>query len=64
MISSLEKRDVVLCFLQVCDICPGMFTLPLGVIGRLCSVIVALSGHLYYFADFKSQKVHFGIIWP
>ena len=32
----------------LCAICCGLFALPFGVIGRLCSVIVALPGHLYY----------------
>ena len=30
----------------MCTVCEGLFPLPLGVTGRLCSVIVAISGHL------------------
>ena len=31
-----------------CTVCLGLFPLPLGVFGRLCSLIVALPCHLYY----------------
>ena len=37
------------------------FALPLGIIGRLCSVIVAIPGHiLYYFSWFSyiNKEVH------
>ena len=30
----------------LCTVCHGLFALPLGVIGRLCSVSVATPGHL------------------
>ena len=31
-----------------CSVCHGLFALPLGLIGWLCSVTVALPGHLLY----------------
>ena len=31
------------------SVCHNLFSFPLGVIGRLYSVIVALPGHLYFF---------------
>ena len=31
--------------LYLCTVCLGLFALPLGVIGRLCSLVVALSHH-------------------
>ena len=39
-------------------VCLGVFALPLGVIGRLCSVIVLLPGYLlhYYFYLFCLSK--------
>ena len=33
----------------LCTVYHGLFALPIGVIGRLCYVIVVLPGHLYYF---------------
>ena len=32
----------------LCNICHGLFALPLGVIFRLCFVIVAIPKHLLY----------------
>ena len=32
----------------LCTVCLGLFSLPLGVIGGLCSVIVGLPGQEYY----------------
>ena len=32
--------------IYVCTIYNGLFAIPLGVIGRLCSVTVAIPGHL------------------
>ena len=55
MITSLGTRELVawlLCFLWVYNVfavCHNLFSFPLGVIGRLYSVIVALPGHLYFF---------------
>ena len=34
------------CLRFVCAVCRSLLTVHLGVIGRLCSVIVALPGHL------------------
>ena len=50
VITLLRKTElVVLIFLSLCDVfCFSLFALPLGVIDRLCSVVVALPGHLYY----------------
>ena len=48
-----ERESWLLCLSLVCGVCTvchGLFTFPLGVIGRLCSVIVALSGHLLYYS--------------
>ena len=42
----------MLSFSLVCDLCTvqqGLFTLPIGVTNRLCSVIVAITGQLCYF---------------
>ena len=42
-------REPVTLLSLVCNmraVSPGMFTLSLGVISRLCAVIVALPGHL------------------
>ena len=36
-----------------CDVHCGLFILPLGVISRLCSVIVANYGHLFLFFFFQ-----------
>ena len=33
----------------LCTVCQGLFDLPLGVIGKLCSVTVALPGYFLYF---------------
>ena len=42
-----------MCFM--CAVSHGLFALPLGVIGRLCSVIVAILGHLHnYFICYPS----------
>ena len=35
--------------LFLCIVCHGLFTLPLGVIGRLCPVIVTLPGHFLHY---------------
>ena len=40
---SLVKRDSVTLFSLIFGMCIDLFTLPLGAIGRLCSMIVALS---------------------
>ena len=37
----------------LCTLCHDLFAPPLGVIGRLCSVIVALSVHLLYYFEFN-----------
>ena len=29
-------------------VCHGLFALPLGIIGRLCSAIMTFTGHLIY----------------
>ena len=42
------RRVSFLC--NMCSVCRSLFTFPLGVTGRLLSVILALSGHLHYFA--------------
>ena len=45
-------KDGTDCFVFLCSIACmlcDVFALPLGVIGRLCSVIVALPGHLLYY---------------
>ena len=42
----------------VCTACLGLFALPLGIFGRLCSVIVALPGRLLYnFANPRSRDL-------
>ena len=44
-----------LCFSLICGLCTvclGLFVLPLGVVGRLCSVIVALPGDLDYSSSY------------
>ena len=49
MIVLLGKRKLVaLLFIDLWfgSVCLGLFALPLVVIGRLCSVIVAFPGHL------------------
>ena len=33
----------------VCFVCRGLFALPLGVFGGLCSEILVIPGHLYFF---------------
>ena len=41
----------MICFSSMCGMCvfcPVFFGLPIGVIGRLWSEIVTLSGHVYY----------------
>ena len=46
-----KKELVAMLFLVcgLCNVCLGLFAFPIGVIGRLHSVIVALPGHhLYY----------------
>ena len=46
------RESWLICFSLVCDwctVCHGLFALPLGVIGRLWSVIVVLPGHLLYY---------------
>ena len=35
-------------FSYIYTVCHSLFALPLGVIGRLCSVIVVLPGHILY----------------
>ena len=47
----LGKRELAALFSSVCGmctVCHGLFALPLGVICRLCSVIVAIPGHVLY----------------
>ena len=45
---------------SLCTVCHGLFACPLGVIGRLWSVIVAIPGHLlYYFTRLKTQEFRF-----
>ena len=41
----------------LCTVCHGMFALPLGVIGRLSSVTVAIPGHLLFY---KSMPIYEG----
>ena len=38
---------------DMCTLCNGVFALPFGVIGGLCSVIVALPGHLLYYFPYN-----------
>ena len=45
------------------DIRRNLFTHPLGVIGRLCSVIVALQGHLHHWLVELSKTFLFIIIF-
>ena len=50
----LVGEEEAVCFVfslvcGICIVCHGLFALSLGVICTLCSVIVSLSGHLYYF---------------
>ena len=42
---------------DLCAICLGLFALPVGVIGRLCSVIVALPGHIVYCQDKHGKEL-------
>ena len=37
----------------------GLFARPLSVIGRLCSVIVALHGHSLYYYEYEILIIHF-----
>ena len=59
-LTELSARDTILAgyyslmFLFVYTICHSLFALPLGVICKLCSVIVAIPEHLYYFAYLSS----------
>ena len=49
IVITLGKRGLVTLPFLVCDLCTvclGLCALPLGVTGRLCSVFVALPGHL------------------
>ena len=49
MITLLGKRElVVLPFCGFCTFCHGLFALPVGVIDRLCSLIVAIPRHLLF----------------
>ena len=57
-----------LCFSLVCGMCAAfhdLFALPLGVIGRLCSVIMAVPGHLlnlnyiFFRADLSLTVIRF-----
>ena len=36
-------------FVYACSLGHSLFSFPLGVVGRLCSVIVVLSRNLYFF---------------
>ena len=46
-------------FVDMCTVCLGLFTVSIGVIGRLCSVTEALSGHLlFYFSLILVSKRH------
>ena len=51
----------MLSFSLVCvlfTVCYGLFALPLGVIGRLCSITVAIHGHyLYSFSGIETRLV-------
>ena len=40
----------------LCAVCLGLFALSVGVIGKLCSVIEALPGHLLYYLEKKKKK--------
>ena len=44
----LGKRKLVVCvsFCNVCAVCRSLISLPLDVIGRQCSMILVLLGHL------------------
>ena len=42
---------VVVC--DMCTVCYGLFALPFGVTGRLCSVIVVLRGYLLSILSFN-----------
>ena len=59
VISSLGKREI--CFTFRCFLCiirTRLFTLPLGIIGRLCSVTLTLSGHILYCYIIHNVAMH------
>ena len=57
MFSWRNKKNIMWIPPLICSyaVCLGMFTHPLGVIGRLCSVNVAIPGHLYYFSIIRNK---------
>ena len=61
VITLLWKRSWLLCFSLVCGLCTvchSLFSLPLGVISRLWSVIVAIPRHLLCYVTMWSLGLH------
>ena len=50
----LGRRIWLICFSLVCNVYRSSCTLSLCVFGRLCSVIVTLPRHLYWFISAES----------
>ena len=44
--------QVALLYLGLCTLCPYLFAHPRGVFGGLCSVVVAISGHILFYLPY------------
>ena len=55
MITLLGKRELVALVCDLRTFCHGLIAVQLGVIGRLCSVIVPFLGRLLYY--FQARQV-------
>ena len=58
-ITSMGKRELVTLVLGIYTVCHALFALLVGVIGKLCSMVVALPLDLYYSNDSSSGKTYF-----